>query len=88
MYTGKQRQNPEIDLKEFIKPEVLDLPQHTVTITDISDIDFSGQDGLRLGQNKVIDMYNIRKENIFFRLCLILIDLFDIGFIFSKRYFL
>ncbi|CAG2251453.1 unnamed protein product [Mytilus edulis] len=32
--------------------EVIDLPEHTVTITDISDIDFAGHDGLRLGQNK------------------------------------
>ncbi|XP_071129834.1 nucleolar protein 12-like [Mytilus galloprovincialis] len=52
-YTGKRKkQNPEMDFKEFVKPEVIDLPEHTVTITDISDIDFAGHNGLRLGQNK------------------------------------
>lgn len=52
-YTGKRKkQNPEMDFKEFVKSEVLDLPQHTVTITDISDVDFAGHGGLRLGQNK------------------------------------
>jgi hypothetical protein len=52
MYSGKH-QNIEQDVKEFIKPEILDLPQHTVTITDISEVDLAGHDGLRLGQNKV-----------------------------------
>jgi hypothetical protein len=47
MYSGKH-QNIEQDVKEFIKPEILDLPQHTVTITDISEVDLAGHKGLRL----------------------------------------
>lgn len=53
-FTGKKkRQDPALDVKEFVKPEVLDLPEHTVTITDISEMDFTGHNGLRLGQNTV-----------------------------------
>ncbi|KAH9502520.1 hypothetical protein Btru_068887 [Bulinus truncatus] len=41
---------PEID--SLVEPEIYDLPEHTVTIADIGDIDFVGKGGLRLGQNK------------------------------------
>ena len=64
MYSGKH-QNIEQDVKEFIKPEILDLPQHTVTITDISEVDLAGHDGLRLGQNKV---RNLSQSQIYQRL--------------------
>ncbi|RUS88503.1 hypothetical protein EGW08_003761 [Elysia chlorotica] len=42
-------QLPEIE--QLVKPEVFDLPEHTVTISNISEVDFVGKSGLRLGQN-------------------------------------
>jgi len=47
-----------IDLELLAERQVTDLPGHTVTITDISDIDLAGHEGTRLGQNKVY-MYTI-----------------------------
>ncbi|ESO84764.1 hypothetical protein LOTGIDRAFT_236121, partial [Lottia gigantea] len=44
---------PEVE--ELIEPTVVDLPEHTVTITDIAEIDFSGGCGLRLGKNSTND---------------------------------
>ncbi|CAL1538868.1 unnamed protein product [Lymnaea stagnalis] len=40
---------PEIE--HLVNPEVYDLPEHTVTIANIGDVDFVGKAGLRLGQN-------------------------------------
>ena len=42
----------ELD-KELGRTEVKELPHHTVTITDISEVDLAGQGGLRLGKNQV-----------------------------------
>ena len=42
---------PEIE--HLVNPKVFDMDQHTVTVTDVSEIDITGQDGLRLGVNKV-----------------------------------
>ena len=39
--------------EELAKKEVKELPRHTVTITDISEVDLAGQGGLRLGKNQV-----------------------------------
>lgn len=44
------KEAPEI--KHLVDPKVFDLEQHTVTVTDVSEIDITGQDGLRLGVNK------------------------------------
>ena len=42
------------ELEEYqTKKEVKELPHHTVTITDISEVDLAGQGGLRLGRNQV-----------------------------------
>ena len=45
------------DLEELeecqAKKEVKELPHHTVTVTDISEVDLAGQGGLRLGRNQV-----------------------------------
>ena len=42
------------ELEEYqTKKEVKELPHHTVTITDISEVDLAGQGGLRLGKNQV-----------------------------------
>ncbi|XP_060074862.1 nucleolar protein 12-like [Ylistrum balloti] len=50
-FKGKSKQKaPELD--EIGKPTVTELPEHTVTITDISEIDMVGHSGLRLGQNQ------------------------------------
>ena len=42
-------QSPEIE--QLVKPEIFDLPEHTVTISNISEVDFVGKSGVRLGQN-------------------------------------
>ncbi|KAK6171083.1 hypothetical protein SNE40_019343 [Patella caerulea] len=41
------------DVEDLVKPTVVDLPEHTVIITDITEVDFSGGCGLRLGKNLV-----------------------------------
>ncbi|KAL5019051.1 hypothetical protein ScPMuIL_004773 [Solemya velum] len=43
---------PEIE--DLADPEVYSFPNHTVTITDVSNMDMAGQDGLRLGQNTFV----------------------------------
>lgn len=43
------------DLAEMARQHVTDLQNHTVTITDISEVDLAGQGGLRLGINKFVD---------------------------------
>ncbi|XP_046354987.1 nucleolar protein 12-like [Haliotis rufescens] len=40
---------PEVE--HLVDATEFDLPNHTVTITDIADVDFSSEGGLRLGQN-------------------------------------
>ncbi|KAH3867777.1 nucleolar protein 12-like isoform X2 [Dreissena polymorpha] len=45
-------QQPAIDLEELVDKHVTELPEHTVTVTDISEIDLAGHAGTRLGQNK------------------------------------
>ncbi|XP_033751520.1 nucleolar protein 12-like [Pecten maximus] len=50
-FKGKSKQKgPELD--DIGKPSVTELPEHTVTITDISELDMVGHSGLRLGQNQ------------------------------------
>lgn len=39
------------EIQHLVDPEVFDLPEHTVTIANIGDVDFVGSTGLRLGQN-------------------------------------
>ncbi|KAK3789089.1 hypothetical protein RRG08_063803 [Elysia crispata] len=46
-------QSPEIE--QLVKPEIFDLPEHTVTISNISEVDFVGKSGVRLGQNTGFD---------------------------------
>ncbi|XP_052781415.1 nucleolar protein 12-like [Mya arenaria] len=43
------------DLELIAERQVTELPNHTVTITDISDIDLAGHAGTRLGLNQVLD---------------------------------
>lgn len=43
------------DLEQIVSKQVTELPEHTVTITDISEIDLAGHAGTRLGLNKVRD---------------------------------
>ena len=42
---------PEVD--HLVNSTEYDLPEHTVTITNIAEVDFSGEGGVRLGQNRV-----------------------------------
>ncbi|OWF46464.1 nucleolar protein 12-like [Mizuhopecten yessoensis] len=50
-FKGRSKQKgPELD--DIGKPTVTELPEHTVTITDISVVDMVGHSGLRLGQNQ------------------------------------
>ena len=35
------------------EPKTIDLPSHTVTVTDVADVDFVGSSGFMLGANKV-----------------------------------
>ncbi|GAB1604948.1 nucleolar protein 12-like [Argonauta hians] len=42
------------DIKQLLEPKVFDMDSHTVTVTDISEVDLSGRDGLRLGINKAV----------------------------------
>ncbi|XP_067672458.1 nucleolar protein 12-like [Haliotis asinina] len=44
---------PEVE--HLVDATEFDLPNHTVTITDIADVDFSSEGGLRLGQNMASD---------------------------------
>lgn len=39
------------DLEELIHKEVNEMPDHTVTVTDISEVDLAGHGGVRLGWN-------------------------------------
>ncbi|XP_062616329.1 nucleolar protein 12-like [Saccostrea cucullata] len=53
-YAGKRKSKvPELDDIEDVETSVVDLPSHTVTVTDISEIDLAGHSGLRLGVNRV-----------------------------------
>lgn len=45
-----QRTVPEIE--HLVEPVTYELPEHTVTVTSVDDIDFIGHDGTRLGKNK------------------------------------
>ncbi|XP_069124391.1 nucleolar protein 12-like [Argopecten irradians] len=56
-FKGKSKQNaPELDM--IGTPTVQELPEHTVTITDISELDLAGHSGVRLGQNQFEDEQN------------------------------
>merc|ERR1711963_551337 len=39
------------EIQDLVEPEVYDLPDHTVTISDIGEVDYVGKSGLRLGLN-------------------------------------
>lgn len=49
--TKSQKLQP--DLEELAEKHVMELPHHTVTITDISEVDLAGHAGTRLGWNQV-----------------------------------
>ena len=36
-----------------MEPKTIDMQTHTVTVTDVSDVDFVGGAGFMLGTNKV-----------------------------------
>lgn len=40
------------EIKHLVDPKEFDVDEHTVTVTDVSEVDITGQDGLRLGVNK------------------------------------
>uniref|UniRef100_A0A2C9LFG5 Nucleolar protein 12 n=1 Tax=Biomphalaria glabrata TaxID=6526 RepID=A0A2C9LFG5_BIOGL len=48
------KQNSSIipEISTLVDPETYELPEHTVTIADIGEIDFVGKGGFHLGQNK------------------------------------
>ena len=39
------------EIQHLVEPEVFDLPEHTVTIADIGEVDYVGKSGLRMGLN-------------------------------------
>ncbi|BFZ17398.1 hypothetical protein BsWGS_20437 [Bradybaena similaris] len=47
----RQQAVVEPEIESLVDPEIYDLPQHTVTVANIGDVDFVGKSGLRLGQN-------------------------------------
>ena len=49
--TKSQRLHPE--LEDMGEKEVIDLPEHTVTVTNISVEDLTGHAGTKLGWNQV-----------------------------------
>lgn len=54
---------PEVE--HIVEPVTYDLPNHTVTISSITDIDFQGESNTRLGQNKdEEDPEDLPKENL------------------------
>ena len=53
-FRGRKRSKaPDLDDIDEVETSVVDLPSHTVTVSDISEIDLAGHSGLRLGINKV-----------------------------------
>ncbi len=42
---------PEVE--HLVKPQTYDLPSHTVTISDVAQVDFIGSSGTMLGTNQV-----------------------------------
>lgn len=54
-YAEKKHQSVPSDIEQIVSKQVTELPEHTVTITDISEIDLAGHAGTRLGLNKVRD---------------------------------
>lgn len=45
--------NMATNLDSFAEPETIDLPSHTVTVTDVANVDFIGSSGFMLGANQV-----------------------------------
>ena len=41
------------DMEDITESETYELPSHTVTVTDVTEVDFVGTSGLRLGINQV-----------------------------------
>ncbi|XP_060598427.1 uncharacterized protein LOC132752149 [Ruditapes philippinarum] len=50
-HTERKHQTVPTELEEIVREDVTELPEHTVTITDISEIDLAGHGGTRLGLN-------------------------------------
>ena len=46
-----QKLNLRLDIENVAKSKVFDLANHTVTITDASDLDFAGASGVKIGSN-------------------------------------
>ncbi|KAK3601814.1 hypothetical protein CHS0354_041729 [Potamilus streckersoni] len=61
---AKNHQSVPEDLKELVSQsvEVKELPNHTITIVDMSDIDIAGCKGLHLGKNKFADSKDFSNE--------------------------
>lgn len=54
MMKSKVDNQPSVpEIQHLLDPTVYDLPSHTVTVTDVSEVDLTGKDGLWLGQNTV-----------------------------------
>ena len=47
------------ELAVIAEPKKYDLATHTVTITDITDVDYIGATGLRLGVNNNVSVYTL-----------------------------
>ena len=41
------------DLDAIVEPKTMDMKSHTVTVTDVSEVDFVGSSGFMLGTNTV-----------------------------------
>ncbi|XP_011417849.3 nucleolar protein 12 [Magallana gigas] len=54
-FTGRKKKVAALDDIDEVETSVMDLPSHTVTVSDISEIDLAGHGGLRLGVNKIDD---------------------------------
>lgn len=52
-FSGRKKKVAALDDIDEVETSVMDLPSHTVTVSDISEIDLAGHGGLRLGVNKV-----------------------------------
>merc|ERR1712004_23549 len=50
-FLSQFNQEPLAEIDDIVETKTLDLPEHTVSITDVSEVDFVGKSGLRLGAN-------------------------------------
>ena len=49
-----EKLNMQLDFEHIVEPKVYDLDSHTVTVTDVSGVDFAASAAFKLGTNQVI----------------------------------